>query len=521
MRTHRVAAVVPVIDEATAIGELTAGLRAAGACCVFVVDGGSQDGTTDVARDAGGTVIIEPRRGYGRACLTGASAATVDHPVVAFLDGDGSCDPADLPALVAALDDADLVLGARTSRATEAGALPWHARLGNMLVAALLRRRTGGRVRDLPPFKVIRREALAVLDLDDAGFGWTVQLVARALRAPGLRVTETPVRFRRRRGGRSKVSGSIRASYAAGRRMIGCALAETRRRPVIALMAKAPRAGHAKTRLAADIGQDAALGLWTACLADLGPAIRGAARGVADTIAVVPAAADAGPVAALLGPGWSTIVQQRSGLGGAITDGFVEAERLGADRAIAVSGDNPTLPAGLLLAALDALRRHGAVLGPSLDGGYHLVGVRLRRRAWRGLRFRSLRGRRAAAVGLAPVFETARLGGETALATTARALAQAGRPACQLEPWPDIDRAADLGHLAQTLAAASDDAPRTRAWLAANAALVPAPVDGAARPVLTVWQPRRWGGRNRSGRDVIPARRRATRASSPARDPGP
>ncbi len=357
--THRVAAVVPVIDEATAIGELTAGLRVAGACCVFVVDGGSRDGTPEVARAAGGTVIIEPRRGYGRACLTGASAATVDHPVVAFLDGDGSCDPADLPALVAALDDADLVLGARTSRTTEAGALPWHARLGNMLVAALLRRRTGGRVRDLPPFKVIRREALAVLDLDDAGFGWTVQLVARALRAPGLRVTETPVRFRRRRGGRSKVSGSIRASYAAGRRMIGCALAETRRRPVIALMAKAPRAGHAKTRLAADIGQEAALGLWAACLADLGPSIRGAARGVADTIAVVPAAADAGPVAALLGPGWSTIVQQRSGLGGAITDGFVEAERLGADRAIAVSGDNPTLPAGLLLAALDALRRHG------------------------------------------------------------------------------------------------------------------------------------------------------------------
>ncbi len=187
----------------------------------------------------------------------------------------------------------------------------------------------------------------------------------------------------------------------------------------------------------------------------------------------MPAAADAGPVAALLGPGWSTIVQRRSGLGGAITDGFVEAERLGADRAIAVSGDNPTLPAGLLLAALDALRRHGSVLGPSLDGGYHLVGVRLRRRAWHGAGFRPWRGRRAAAAGLAPVFETARLGGETALATTARALGEAGRRAHLLEPWPDVDRVADLGCLAQTLAAAGEDAPRTRAWLAAHAALVP------------------------------------------------
>ncbi len=323
---HRVAAIVPVIDEAVAIGELTSGLLAAGACCVYVVDGGSHDGTPDVAGAAGAIVVTEDRRGYGRACLTGAAAAAVDHPIIAFLDGDGSCDAEDLPVLLAALDDADLVLGARAPGRTDRGALPWHARLGNMLVAALLRRRTGGRVHDLPPFKVIRRAALTALDLDDAGFGWTVQLVARALRTPGLRVVEVPARFRVRRGGRSKVSGSPRASFAAGRRMITCALTETRRRPLIALMAKAPRVGHAKTRLAADIGQEAALELWTACLADLGPAIRAAARGVADTIAIVPAQADAEPVAALLGPGWSTVIQRRPGLGGAIADGFVEAQ---------------------------------------------------------------------------------------------------------------------------------------------------------------------------------------------------
>ncbi len=469
---HRVAAVVPVIDEAVAIGELTSGLLAAGACCVYVVDGGSHDGTPDVARDAGGIVIAEGRRGYGRACLAGAAAAAVDHPIIAFLDGDGSCDPQDLPALVAALDDADLVLGARAPSTTERDALPWHARLGNQLVAALLRHRTGGRVGDLPPFKVMRRAALTALDLDDAGFGWTVQLVARALRAPGLRVTEVPARFRVRRGGRSKVSGSSRASFAAGRRMITCALAETRRRPLIALMAKAPRAGHAKTRLAADIGQEAALELWTACLADLGPAIREVAAGVADTVAIVPAQADAEPVAALLGPGWPVVVQDRAGLGGAIVDGFLEAERLGADRAIAVSGDNPTLPPKQLLDALDALRRHASVLGPSLDGGYHLVGVRLRPRVWH----LGQRGERSAGVELAAVFETARLGGETALASTARALAEAGLPARLLQPWPDIDRAADLENLARTLAAVREGAPRTRAWLAAHATLVPAPM---------------------------------------------
>ena len=474
---HRVAAVVPVIDEAVAIGELTSGLLAAGACCVYVVDGGSSDGTPDVARAAGGIVIAEDRRGYGRACLAGAAAAAVDHPITAFLDGDGSCDPQDLPALLAALDGADLVLGARAPRTTERGALPWHARLGNLLVAGLLSRHTGRVIHDLPPFKVIRRAALTALDLDDAGFGWTVQLVARALRTSGLRVKEVPARFRVRRGGRSKVSGSPRASFAAGRRMISCALAETRRRPLIALMAKAPRAGHAKTRLAADIGQEAALELWTACLSDLGPAIRAAARGVADTIAVVPAESDGTPVAALLGPGWPVVVQQHPGLDGAIVDGFVQAEHLGADRAIAVSGDNPTLPPGLLLDALEALRRSPSVLGPSADGGYHLVGARLRPSAWWRLR----PGTAPASATLASVFGAARLGGGTALATTARALADAGLPSRMLQPWPDIDRAADLKHLAQTLGDDSAGAPRTRAWLVAHPTLVPAAVDRPAR----------------------------------------
>lgn len=470
---HSVAAVVPALDEATAIGPLVAGLLRAGACCVFVVDGGSTDGTAEVARSVGGIVVDERRRGYGRACLSGAERAVVEHDIVGFLDGDGSCDPADLGILVEGLAEADVVLGARSGPTIEPGALPWHARAGNALVAAILRRRTGRPVRDLPPFKVVRRSALRTLDLDDPGFGWTVQLVARALRAPGMRVVERPAAFLCRRGGRSKVSGSARASFAAGRRMIAGAIAETRRRPVIALMAKAPRAGHAKTRLAADIGEAAALEFWSACLADLGPAVRAAARGHADTVAVVPGNEDAGPVAELLGPGWSVVVQGRPGLGGAIVEAFVLAGARGADRAIAVSGDNPTLPTTLLRGALDTLTRCPAVLGPSPDGGYHLVGVRFPPRRLAALRWP---GRAAGAdIGprLAAAFGAARLGGESALASTTRELAAADLRPCLTEPWPDIDTAGDLAALVAGFDGASGGAPRTRAWLARHAALVP------------------------------------------------
>lgn len=466
---HTVAAVIPTLDEATAIGPLVAGLRGAGACCVFVVDAGSRDGTPGVARAAGGVVLDERRRGYGRACLTGAERAVADHEVVAFLDGDGSCDPTDLPSLLDGLEQADIVLGARSRSSSEAGAFPWHARAGNLLVAAILWWRTGRRVHDLPPFKVARRSALRALDLDDPGFGWTVQLVARALRAPGLRVVERPAAFRRRQGGRSKVSGSLRASVSAGRRMLGCAIEETRRRPVIALMAKAPRAGHAKTRLAADIGEAAALELWSACLADLGPAVRAAARGVADTIAIVPSVDDAGPVAELLGPGWPTFVQHRPGLGGAIVDAFLLAESRGADRAIAVSGDNPTLPAAQLLAALDTLDSCAAVVGPSPDGGYYLVGARVARRR---LARPGLPSRRRIGPRLEAVFGSARLGGDSALTSTTRALRAANLAPQFTDPWPDIDTAADLVALAASLGRDVRTAPHTRAWLAKHGLLV-------------------------------------------------
>lgn len=467
---HEVATVVPVLDEAVAIGDLVTELRAAGSCCVFVVDSGSRDGTPDLARAAGAIVIDEPRRGYGRACLTGADAACREHPVIAFLDGDGSCDPADLPALVAALKSADVALGRRVRERLEPGALPWHARAGNALVAAILRRRTGRAVHDLSPFKALRRSALGVLDLDDPGFGWTVQLVARALGATSLRISERPIGFRTRRGGTSKVSGSLRASIAAGRRMLRNAVVETRPRPVVALMAKAPRAGHAKTRLAAGIGQTAALDLWTACLRDLGASVRRAARQEAlGTIAFVPAADEVAPVARSLGPGWEVIPQERTGLGGAITDATLEAQRRRAPAVVVISGDNPTLPAALLSDALAALQDAPAVLGPCPDGGYYLIGFRLES------------GASALGSQLDRAFEAARLGGSGAFDSTHRALTAEGLAPAILRPWADIDTADDLAALAASVRTAPQGtAPATRAWLERYADLVARVVRGDA-----------------------------------------
>jgi glycosyltransferase A (GT-A) superfamily protein (DUF2064 family) len=436
---HRVGAVVPAWNEAAAIGEVVSGLRRAGACCVFVVDPGSTDGTREVAARAGAGVVVEPRRGYGRACLSGAAAAVPGHELVAFLDGDGSCDPAELAALTAAAGPgADLVLGRRDQ--VEAGAMPWHARLGNRLVAATLRARTGRPVHDLSPFKLVCADALAALRLDDDGFGWTVQLIGRALSHPAIQVIEAPVAFRARAGGRSKISGRLGPSLRAARTMMGQALEATRPRGLLVLMAKAPRPGHSKTRLAQDLGPPTAASFWAACLRDAGARIRqSAAAADLDVAAMTPSAEDARQVRRLTG--LPALVQRSPGLGHAL----LEVSELPAPFTVAVSGDAPMLPIGRLLDAVAALRRAPAVLGPDEDGGYYLVGLR------RGF---PLQRRRAA-------YLEAQLGSGSVLEHTRTAL---GDPVL-VAPCPDVDSTAALQRLAEELDENPSAAPNVAAWL--------------------------------------------------------
>lgn len=197
--------VLPVLDEAEAIpwvlGRMPAGYRA------LVVDNGSTDGSGEVAAAAGARVVRETQRGFGAACFAGLTAATED--VICFMDCDGSLDPAHLPAVVGPVlaGQAELVLGARRA---EPGAWPLHARLGNRLVAAELRRRTGAHLSDLGPMRAARREDLLALGLTDRRFGWPLEMVLRAL-AAGWRVVEVPVPYAAR-AGRSKVTGTLRGT---------------------------------------------------------------------------------------------------------------------------------------------------------------------------------------------------------------------------------------------------------------------------------------------------------------------
>jgi dTDP-L-rhamnose 4-epimerase len=199
--------ILPVLDEAAALPWVLD--RIPPDYHPIVVDNGSVDGSPLVAAAHGARVVLEPRRGFGAACLAGLLAASDD--LVCFLDADGSLDPAELPALVApvAARRADLVLGSR--RPAGRGAWPAHARFANRVLVRRLARRTGLRLRDLGPMRVARRAALLDLGLRDRRFGWPLEMVVAA-HAAGWVVDEVAVSYHARRGGRSKVTGTALGS---------------------------------------------------------------------------------------------------------------------------------------------------------------------------------------------------------------------------------------------------------------------------------------------------------------------
>jgi glycosyltransferase involved in cell wall biosynthesis len=205
--------VLPCRDEAAALPGIVE--RVPEGFAVVVVDNGSTDGTAEVARGLGATVVHEPVPGYGAAVHAGLLAATSEH--VAFMDGDGSFDGADLLPL---LEDvragrADLAVGRR--RPVRRGVWPWHARAGNNLVVWWLRRRIGMAAHDIAPIRVSRRQDLLDLDVRDRRFGYPVELLQKATNA-GWRVVEHDVAYHpRAEGTRSKVSGSVRGTTRAAR----------------------------------------------------------------------------------------------------------------------------------------------------------------------------------------------------------------------------------------------------------------------------------------------------------------
>lgn len=216
----RIAVVIPALNEEQAIVPVLRAIPKSPTPLVIVVDNGSTDGTARRASSEGAMVVREPRRGYGTACLAGIDALPKEIEVVVFLDADYSDHPEEMENLVAPIlkNEADFVLGSRMMRATSKSALTPQQRFGNWLATILMRLLFGHRYTDLGPFRAIRKDAMDSLDMSDRGYGWTVEMQIKAIRA-GLRILEVPVHYRPRLG-KSKISGTLKGTLLAGSKIL-------------------------------------------------------------------------------------------------------------------------------------------------------------------------------------------------------------------------------------------------------------------------------------------------------------
>jgi len=210
-----VSVIIPTHNEAQSIERVLADLPSDLVTEAIVVDSNSSDETPEIARRMGAHVVEEPRRGYGRACLTGL--ANAENPdVVVFLDGDYSDRPSELPILLAPISEgrADIVLGARLHEKRSAGALPWHQVFGNRLAAGLIKLLYGLNISDLGPFRAARADVLRTLGLKETTYGWAVEMILKGVLA-GCRIVEVPVSYYPRIG-KSKISGTLKGTVGAG-----------------------------------------------------------------------------------------------------------------------------------------------------------------------------------------------------------------------------------------------------------------------------------------------------------------
>ena len=216
---------IPAYNEENSIGLVINDIPNDIVSEIIVCNNNSSDNTVEVAQKAGATVVYQPRKGYGSACLKGmeyiSEKPEKEQPdVVVFLDGDYSDHPEEMKLLLEEMieKNLDMVIGSRSIGKMEAGAMMPQQIFGNWLATSLLKLFYNYQFTDLGPFRAIKWPVLKNLGMEDPDFGWTVEMQARAAKA-GLKCTEIPVSYRKRVGV-SKISGTIKGTFLAGHKIL-------------------------------------------------------------------------------------------------------------------------------------------------------------------------------------------------------------------------------------------------------------------------------------------------------------
>ena len=210
--------IIPAFNEEASIGKVIAEIPNI-VSEIIVVNNNSTDNTSEIAKNAGATLLFQPKAGYGNACLKGMeyiSEEDIKPEIIVFLDGDYSDYPSELTKIVAPIleDDIDFVVGARVKALREAGSMTFPQRFGNALATKLMKIFFNSKFTDLGPFRAIKYEKLRALNMEDKTYGWTVEMQLKVLKKK-FTYAEVPVKYKNRIG-TSKVSGTVKGAIFAG-----------------------------------------------------------------------------------------------------------------------------------------------------------------------------------------------------------------------------------------------------------------------------------------------------------------
>ena len=215
--------IIPAFNEEASIGKVISEIPDL-VSEIIVVSNNSSDQTETVAKMAGATVLREPQKGYGYACLKGLeyiASQEIKPDIVVFLDGDYSDYPRDLHEIVAPIinNNMDLVIGSRVKRWREKGSMTFPQIFGNWLATSLMKLFFNAKFTDLGPFRAIKYKKLLSLEMQDKTYGWTVEMQLKAIKQK-LTYIEVPVHYKNRIG-TSKVSGTVKGAIFAGVKILG------------------------------------------------------------------------------------------------------------------------------------------------------------------------------------------------------------------------------------------------------------------------------------------------------------
>lgn len=216
---NKVIVIIPAFNEESSIAKVINDIPKNIVHQIVVINNNSTDNTAEKAQNAGATVLLEPNKGYGYACLKGIDYIvknSLNPDIIVFLDGDYSDYPEQLTELIYPIthQNYDFVVGSRNNPTVEKGSMTPQQVFGNWLATFLMKLFFGATFTDLGPFRAIKYNHLLALQMEDKTYGWTVEMQLKAVKNK-LKYREIPVKYRKRIGS-SKVSGTVKGSILAG-----------------------------------------------------------------------------------------------------------------------------------------------------------------------------------------------------------------------------------------------------------------------------------------------------------------